>query len=104
MGARIVILGARMLLLGTLYKAKKCYMMIGVTHLSSGTFPQFGYLYDILVYGEEPNILFVFNSMQSHGYDANVGAYVVSFQEKYQCIYRPAMMCHFVQCSSSQKP
>ena len=73
-------------------------MMIGVTELPSGTFPQFGYLYDILVHGEEPSILFVFSPVQVHGYDANLGAYVVSnnYQENFQCMYCPTMRCHYL--------
>lgn len=86
----IAILGVRM------PKAQKCYMMIGITELPSGTFPQFGYLYDILVYGEGPSILFVFCPMEVHGYDANLGAYVVTNSHNYQCIHRPAMKCHYL--------
>lgn len=45
---------------GTLYKSHKCWMMVGKQQLLSGVLPQFGKLYDILIHGSEPNVLFVF--------------------------------------------
>ena len=71
-------------------------MMIRVIELQSGNAPQFGLLHDILVYGQGPNLLFVFDIMETLGYDRNLGAYVISPLAEFQCIYRSSMLCHYL--------
>lgn len=71
-------------------------MMIGVVELQSGNAPQFGLLHDIIIYGQEPNILFVFELMETLGYSASLGAYVICplSSMQYQCIYRSSVSCY----------
>lgn len=69
-------------------------MMIGVLALQSGNAPQFGLLHDIIIYGQEPSIIFVFNVMETLGYHRNMGAYVICPLAEYQCIYRSSLLCH----------
>lgn len=52
-------------------------MMVNVVETQSCNFPQFGLLHDIIVYGQQPIVLFVFDVMDTMGYDANMGAYVI---------------------------
>ena len=55
----------RVTILGTEYKVDKCCMLIGTVQTPSGTTPQFGLLHDIVLYGKEPNILFIFILMKT---------------------------------------
>ena len=72
----------------------KCYMMIGTTECQSGSVPQFGLLYDIIIYGQEPNIVFVFNKMETLKYDSCFGAYEVVSLAEYCCFYRSSIKCY----------
>ena len=69
-------------------------MMIGTTELPFGTAPQFGLLYDIIVYGSEPNIVFVFIALQTLAYDPILGAYEVTTLRTYRCLYRSSIHCY----------
>ena len=64
--------------------------MIGTTQLPLGMVPQFGLLYDIIAYGSEPNIVFVFILMQTLAYDPSLGAYKI----EYKCLYRSSIQCY----------
>ena len=69
-------------------------MMIGTIDIQSGTVPQFGLLHDILTYGPEPQILFVFKVMETVKYDSTLGAYEIAPLVEYQCLYRSSIRCH----------
>lgn len=80
--------------MGTTYKAEKCWMMIGTTDISTGTAPEFGLLYDIIVYGSEPCILFVFVVMNTLSYNSLFGAYEVDPHIEYRCLHRSSLQCY----------
>lgn len=82
--------------IGTTYKADKCCMMIGTSDLLYGPAPQFGVLHDILTYGQEPNVMFVFMLMETLGYDATLGAFEVLPLSEYRCLYRSSIQCHYL--------
>ena len=77
---------------GTTYKAGKCYMMIGTTQIQSGVVPKFGFLYDIILCGQDA--LFVFNVMESLGYHAAFGSYEITPLAEYQCLFAPSIRCY----------
>ena len=83
-------------IMGTVYKTEKCWLMIGTTELSFGTVPQFGLLYDILVYGPEPSILFVVLVMQTIAYNSILGAYEILPLTEYKCFYRSSICCYYL--------
>lgn len=85
-------------IVGTTYVAEKCCMLIGTAavDLEYGTAPQFGLLYDIITYGEGPNVLFVFMLMETLGYDSTLGAFEVLPLSDYRCLYRSSMKCHYL--------
>ena len=83
-----------MTILGTTYKVDKCCMMIGTVQVESGTVPLFGLLYDIVIYGREPQVLFVFILMETIQYNPIFGAYELISQAKYICRYRSAIHCY----------
>jgi len=68
--------------------------MIGTTHLPFGTAPQFGLLYDIIVYGSEPNIVFAFIVMITLTYDPILGAYEIVALWEYRCLYHSSIQCY----------
>lgn len=74
--------------MGTTYKTKKCCMMIGITELQSCTVPKFGLLHDIILYGQEPNIL------ETVKYNSTFGAYETSLLTEYRCLYRSSIQCY----------
>ena len=76
--------------MGTVYRAEKCWLMIGTTIISFGTVPQFGLLYDIIIQGsnKEPNIYFVFMVMDTLDYDPILGAYEVKQLQEYRFLHR----------------
>ena len=65
--------------------------MIGITQLPFGTAPL---LYDIIVYGPEPNIVFVFLVMHTLAYDPTLGAYEIVALREYRCLYRSSLQCY----------
>ena len=69
-------------------------MMIGTAQLPSCVVPQFGFLFDIIVYGQEQNILFIFLVLKTVQYNATFGAYEVVSLPKYQCLYRSSIQCY----------
>lgn len=69
-------------------------MMIGTVQVESGTVPLFGLLYDIVIYGREPQVLFVFILMETIQYNPIFGAYELISQAKYICRYRSAIHCY----------
>ena len=69
-------------------------MMLGTVQLSFGVVPQFGLLYDILVYGEQQHLLFIFSSFKTIKYDAILGAYEVVSLPHYQCLHRSSIQCY----------
>lgn len=71
-------------------------MMIGTSDLQSGTVPQFRLLFDIIMYGQEPKILFVFNLMETLEYDMTLGAYAIASLAEYQCFYKSSIHCHYL--------
>lgn len=71
-------------------------MMVGTTEIQSGTVPQFGWLYDIIIHGREPNILFVFRIMETLHYDPILGAYEIAALADYMCVYRSSIQCHYL--------
>ena len=75
-------------IMGTMYRAEKCWLMIGTTDISFGTVPQFGLLYDIIVQGSEANIYFVFLAMDTLDYDPILGAYKVKQLQEYRVFHR----------------
>lgn len=92
--------------LGTAYRIEKCHMMVRVVQIRSGNVPQFGFLRDIITYGQQPSILFVFKLMETLGYDANIGAYVICPLSEFMILYRSSMMCHYlfnaVDCNDNE--
>ena len=76
-------------IMGTMYKTEKCWLMIGTTELPCGTL-----LYDILIYGPEPSILFVVLVMQTVSYNSTIGAYEILPLTQYKCFYRSAICCY----------
>ena len=82
-------------ILGTIYKRNKCCMMTGVMNLPTGSAPKFGILYDILVYGKEPKILFIFSLLETLGFNSKLGAYAVHPLTGYFCVYPSALPCHY---------
>lgn len=69
-------------------------MMIGTIELPFGTALQFGLLHNILIYGSEPNIVFVFIVMRTLAYDPILSAYEVTTLNEYRCLYSSAITCH----------
>ena len=82
--------------MGTVYKAEKCWLMIGTMENTSGTVPRFRLLHDILLQGcgEEANIYFIVIVMDTVTYNPVLGAYEVNQLQQYKCIYRPAIGCY----------
>ena len=70
-------------------------MMIGTVELESSIAPLFGLLVDIIC-EEEPSLLFVFQVMKTHGYDASLGAYVCSSLSEFKCVYRSSLKCYYL--------
>jgi hypothetical protein len=81
-------------ILGTKYKNNKCFMMIGVTKLQEISMPQFGMLYDIILYGDNPHVLFIFKVMETLWFNTNLGAYEVIQLAGYKCLFRSSLPCH----------
>ena len=54
----------------------------------------FGLLYDIVIHGSQPNILFVFVVMDTIRYDHILGSYEVVVLNKYHCVYPSYMQCY----------
>lgn len=68
--------------------------MIGVVRILSGAVPQFGLLCDILLYGKEPCVIFVFTLMETVKYNGKLGAYELIPLAEYKCFYRSAIQCY----------
>ena len=60
----------------------------------SGVVPQFGLLNDIILYGEEPNIIFIFTVLDTLKYDAIFGAYELVSLSECICLYRTSIECY----------
>ena len=69
-------------------------MLIGTVQISSGTAPQFGLLYDIIIYGKEPTILFIFILMETVKYNPIYGAYELVTLSNFRCVYRSSIRCY----------
>lgn len=80
--------------LGTVYKVEKCCMLIGTTQIQSGVAPQFGLLYDILLYGKDPTVLLIFILMETVKYNPIFGAYELVSVAQYRCVYRASIQCY----------
>lgn len=80
-------------ILGTTYKVNKCCIMIGTMQILLGTVPQFGLLRDILLYGNEPHVLFVFTEMETIRYNGNLGAYELMPLAHYTCCHQVSIRC-----------
>ena len=80
--------------MGTSYKAGKCCMLIGTSQDLTNQFPLFGLLYDIILYDQEPKILFVFNVLNTASYNTLYGAYEVTPSINYRCFYRSSLSCY----------
>lgn len=70
-------------------------MMIGRVQIPSGTAPEFGLLYDIILHGEEQCILFIFISMETIQYNPVLGAYELLPLSQYRCLYRTSIECYY---------
>ena len=79
-----------MTIMGTVYKAEKCWLMISTTEIPIGTVPKFGLLYDIIIQGSdlEPNTYFFFIVIDTLNYGPVSGAKQL---QQYQCFYRSAI-------------
>lgn len=80
--------------MGTSYKTRKCCMMIGTVDIPSGTVPKFGLLHDIILYGKDPKILFIFVVMETVRYSSTYGAYETVLLTGYHCLYRSSIQCY----------
>lgn len=69
-------------------------MMIGVVDLSTGPAPKFGLLHDILVYGQEPKVLYIFKVLETLGFDPKFGAYAVCSIAEFYSVHHPSLPCH----------
>lgn len=49
---------------------------------------------DILVYGQEPKVLYIFNVLETLGFDPKFGAYAVRSITEYYSVHHPALPCH----------
>lgn len=69
-------------------------MLIGTVHTSSGDAPEFGLLHNIILCGQERDMLFIFIIMTTLSYNPVFGAYEVTPSRNYKCFYRSAIQCH----------
>lgn len=70
--------------------------MIGTMEIQAGTVPKFGFLSDIILYGQDFTCaLFVFNVMETLSYNTTLDAYEIAPLADYECLYRPSLQCHF---------
>ena len=68
--------------------------MIGAVDLATGPAPKFGLLHDILVYGQEPKVLYVFKLMETLGLNPTFGAYAVCAVAGYHSLHHQTLPCH----------
>ena len=61
-------------ILGTQYKVKKCWLAVGQ---GENLLPKFGFLIDILVYGNPMNVIFVCKLSKTIRYNCRFGAFEV---------------------------
>lgn len=62
-------------------------MMIGTEQIHSGTVPRFGLLFDVILYGEEPNVMFIFILMDAVQYSSMFHAYEIVSSHKFLCVH-----------------
>ena len=68
--------------------------MIQTVQLPTGVYPQFGLLYDIIIHGQEQNIIFIYLLLETVKYNTIFGAYEVVPLPEYRCLYRSSIQCY----------
>ena len=84
-------------ILGTSYKADKCWMMVGKQDIAMGTMPQFGLLCDIIVYGSQPTVIFIFKVTDTTAFVSHFRAYELSKHPHsmwYFCVFTTSLKSH----------
>ena len=72
-------------------------MMVGKQDIAIGTVPQFALLCDIIVYGSQPTVIFIFKVTDTVAFVPHVRAYELSEHPQsmwYLCVFTTSLTTH----------